>query len=133
MQLRATRAVPAFSVTDLEGRIPHRRWASRCAANFWAGWSALRANPGSSSRFAKYRDHLVIVGISEDEPPLHRQTVATAQQMHYPIVMSTEPSVRSQEWGRCRDLGSIATDAWCRSMSALEHSEPSAHAFSRRV
>ena len=93
--LRDPVAVPAFSVTDLEGRTSSSAdWRGKVVMlNFWATWCGpCRAEiPDLIALQQKYRDHLVIVGISEDEGPVDTvRRFATQQQMNYPIVMSTD-------------------------------------------
>jgi thiol-disulfide isomerase/thioredoxin len=93
--LREPVAVPAFSVTDLEGRTTSSAdWRGKVVLlNFWATWCGpCRAEiPDLVALQQKYRDHLVIVGISEDEGPVDIvKRFATEQQMNYPVVMSTD-------------------------------------------
>jgi thiol-disulfide isomerase/thioredoxin len=94
--LRDPIGVPAFSVTDLEGKtMSTADWRGKVVLlNFWATWCGpCRAEiPDLVALQQKYRDHLVIVGISEDEGGVETvKRFATAMQMNYPIVMSTEP------------------------------------------
>jgi thiol-disulfide isomerase/thioredoxin len=93
--LREPQAVPAFSVTDLDGRTTSSAdWRGKVVLlNFWATWCGpCRAEiPDLIALQQKYRDQLVIVGISEDEaPPDVVRRFAEDQQMNYPIVMATE-------------------------------------------
>ena len=93
--LRNPVTVPAFSVTDLEGRTTSSAdWRGKVVMlNFWATWCGpCRAEiPDLIALQRNYRDHLVIVGISEDEGSVEVvKRFATQQQMNYPIVMSTE-------------------------------------------
>ena len=60
--------------------------------NFWATWCApCRAeSPDLVALQDKYRDHLLVVGISEDEGPVDKVRSFTAERkVNYPIVMTT--------------------------------------------
>jgi thiol-disulfide isomerase/thioredoxin len=85
--------IPGFSATDLDGRpVPTGR-GKVTIVNFWATWcSPCRAEiPDLVALQEKYRDHLQIIGVSEDESPVEevRRFVA-ANQMNYPVVMTTK-------------------------------------------
>ena len=93
--LRDPVAVPSFSVTDLEGTTTSSAdWRGKVVLlNFWATWCGpCRAEiPDLVALQEKYRDHLVIVGISEDEGSVDIvKRFAAEQRMNYPVVMSTE-------------------------------------------
>jgi thiol-disulfide isomerase/thioredoxin len=91
-------AVPAFSITDLQGRThSSSEWAGKVVLlNFWATWCPpCRAEiPDLIALQNKYRDKLVIVGISEDEGPVDavKKFVADTN-MTYLVAMST-PELR---------------------------------------
>jgi thiol-disulfide isomerase/thioredoxin len=83
-----------FTVTDIEGRtISSADLRGKVVlVNFWATWCPpCRAEiPDLISLQTKYRDHLIIIGISEDEEPVETvRAFATAEKMNYPIVMTT--------------------------------------------
>jgi thiol-disulfide isomerase/thioredoxin len=85
--------LPAFTLTDLEGKTTSSAdlKGKVVLVNFWATWCGpCRAEiPDLVELQDKYRDHLVIVGVSEDEggvDPVKR--FAAEQKMNYPIVMS---------------------------------------------
>ena len=85
---------PAFVVRDLDGR----EWSAASLRgkvvilNFWATWCPpCRAEiPDLVALQEKYRDHLVVIGVSEDEsgPGVVRQ-FAAQHKINYPIVMMT--------------------------------------------
>jgi len=87
--------VPAFSVTDLDGRsVSSSSLRGKVVlVNFWATWCPpCRAEiPDLIKLQDKYRDNLVILGISEDEeiPPQEVKAFATEQKMNYLVAMST--------------------------------------------
>ncbi|MFN7918389.1 MAG: TlpA disulfide reductase family protein [Vicinamibacterales bacterium] len=73
----------AISMADLKGKV--------VLVNFWATWCPpCRAEiPDLIALQAKYKDQLVIIGVSEDEiPPEEVKAFATGQKMNYPIVMA---------------------------------------------
>src|SRR5580765_3666358 len=88
-------AAPDFKLDSIDGR-PLTLASARgkvVLLNFWATWCGpCRAEiPDLIALQQKYRDHLVILGISEDEGPVDTvKRFATQQQMNYPIVMSTD-------------------------------------------
>src|SRR5258707_1119680 len=87
-------AAPIFTARDLDGReISTASLRGKVVIlNFWATWCPpCRAEiPDLIALQEKYRDHLVVIGVSEDEggPELVRQ-FAAQQKMNYPIVMMT--------------------------------------------
>lgn len=86
--------VPAFTVRDIDGKtISLADLKGKVVlVNFWATWCPpCRAEiPDLVKLQDKYRDKLVIVGISEDEvDPAQVKAFATEQKMNYPIVMAT--------------------------------------------
>jgi len=93
--LRDPVAVPAFRVTDLEGRTTSSAdWRGKVVLlNFWATWCGpCRAEiPDLIALQEKYRDHLVVVGISEDEGPVDIvRRFAADQQINYQVAMATD-------------------------------------------
>ena len=86
--------VPTFTVTDITGRpFSSSDWKGKVVlVNFWATWCPpCRAEiPDLIALQNKYRDKLVILGISEDDGPVDdvRRFVAE-QKMNYPVVMET--------------------------------------------
>jgi thiol-disulfide isomerase/thioredoxin len=96
--LREPIATPAFTVTALDGRsISSTDWRGKVVVvNFWATWCPpCRAEiPDLIALQEKYRDHLVIVGIAEDEGSVDSVKRFVAEhKINYPIVMST-PELR---------------------------------------
>lgn len=93
--LRKPLAVPAFSVTTLDGvTTSSEQWRGKVVlVNFWATWcSPCRAEiPDLVELQEKYREHLVVVGISEDEGPVEVVKRFAAQfKINYPIAMATD-------------------------------------------
>ena len=92
--------VPPFSVTDLDGRtMSSTDWRGKVVfVNFWATWClpCLTEIPDLVALQEKYRDQLVVLGISEDEGPTEsvKQFVAE-RKVSYPVAMST-PELRKQ-------------------------------------
>jgi thiol-disulfide isomerase/thioredoxin len=96
--LREPIATTAFAATTLDGRsISSADWRGKIVlVNFWATWCPpCRAEiPDLIALQEKYRDHLVIVGISEDEGSVDAVKRFVAEhKINYPIVMST-PQLR---------------------------------------
>ena len=96
--LREPIATPAFTVTALDGRsISSADWRGKVVlVNFWATWCPpCRAEiPDLIVLQEKYREHLVIVGIAEDEGSVDGVKRFVAEhKINYPIVMST-PELR---------------------------------------
>jgi thiol-disulfide isomerase/thioredoxin len=95
--LKEPAPVTDFSITDLDGRT-HALADLKgkvVLVNFWATWCPpCRAEIPDLIRLQeKYRDSLVILGISEDEIPAEEvKAFARAQQMNYPIAM-TKPEL----------------------------------------
>jgi thiol-disulfide isomerase/thioredoxin len=87
-------AVPALAMRDLDGRpLSSADWHGKVViVNFWATWCPpCRAEiPDLVALQNKYRDRLVIIGVSQDEGSVEvvKQFVA-AHQMNYPVVMMT--------------------------------------------
>jgi thiol-disulfide isomerase/thioredoxin len=87
--------VKDFSVQTLDGR---RLTAADLRGkvtviNFWATWCPpCKAEiPDLIALQERYRDHLVIIGVSEDEGPVAEvQRFAAEHRINYPIVMTTE-------------------------------------------
>ena len=85
---------PAFKLRDLDGReLSAASLRGKVVIlNFWATWCPpCRAEiPDLIALQEKYRDHLVVIGVSEDEggPEVVRRFVAQ-QKINYPIVMMT--------------------------------------------
>ena len=87
-------AVPAFSVTTLDGRrISLADLKGKVVlVNFWATWCPpCRAEiPDLMELQARYKDNLVVLGMSEDDPPIDAVTKFVADaKMTYPVAMST--------------------------------------------
>jgi thiol-disulfide isomerase/thioredoxin len=83
-----------FTLTDIEGRtISSADLRGKVVlVNFWATWCPpCRAEiPDLITLQQKYRDHLVVIGISEDESPVETVKAFVAEQkINYPIAMTT--------------------------------------------
>ncbi|MBM3773496.1 MAG: TlpA family protein disulfide reductase [Acidimicrobiia bacterium] len=86
--------VEPFTVTDLDGRtISSADLKGKVVlVNFWATWCPpCRSEiPDLIELQAKYRDKLVVLGISEDEAPIDEVKAFVAdQKMNYPVAMVT--------------------------------------------
>ena len=86
------------TMTDVDGRkISSADWKGKVViVNFWATWCPpCRAEiPDLVALQNKYRDQLLIIGISDDDdPPAVVKKWADAHRMNYPIVMAT-PELR---------------------------------------
>ena len=86
--------VAPFSVTDLSGRTMNSAdWRGKVVLiNFWATWCppCLAEIPDLIALQEKYREQLIVIGISEDEdPPESIKRFAAEKEINYPIVMST--------------------------------------------
>jgi thiol-disulfide isomerase/thioredoxin len=92
--LRDAAPVGDFSVTDLSGRTFTSAGLKGkvVLVNFWATWCPpCRAEiPDLVKLQDKYRDHLLVLGISQDEGPVEEVHKFAAQHgINYPIAMST--------------------------------------------
>ena len=92
--LKEPTELPAFTLTDLDGKtMSSTDWKGKVVVvNFWATWCApCRAEiPDLVALQDKYRDQLLVVGISEDEGPVDKVRTFTAERkVNYPIVMTT--------------------------------------------
>jgi thiol-disulfide isomerase/thioredoxin len=86
--------VAPFTVTDLTGKsISSADLKGKVVlVNFWATWCApCQAEiPDLIALQAKYPDHLVVLGISEDElPPEAVKRFAEEKKINYPVAMTT--------------------------------------------
>jgi thiol-disulfide isomerase/thioredoxin len=98
VQLLRTRAeVPAFSLKTLDGRtISSADWRGKVVlVNFWATWCGpCRAEvPDLVKLQEKYRDQLVVLGISEDTGPTAIDLVkkfADEHRINYTLAMTTD-------------------------------------------
>ena len=101
--LRDPIAVEPFTLTDLEGRtLSSADWKGKVVlVNFWATWCppCLAEIPDLIALQNKYRDRLVVVGISEDEisPDLVKR-FATDRKINYPIAMTNPRAVHAVHW-----------------------------------
>jgi thiol-disulfide isomerase/thioredoxin len=87
-----------ITMKDIDGRsISPSDWNGKVViVNFWATWCPpCRAEiPDLVALQNKYRDHLVIIGISDDDdPPEAVKKWAAEHKMNYPIVMNS-PELR---------------------------------------
>jgi len=97
--LREPLELGPFTMTDLEGRTMSSVGlrGKVVLVNFWATWCppCLAEIPDLIALQEKYRDELVIIGVSEDElPPDLVKKFATDRKINYPIVMAT-PELQS--------------------------------------
>jgi thiol-disulfide isomerase/thioredoxin len=88
-----------FSVSDLNGRVINSAdlRGKVVLVNFWATWCPpCRAEIPDLIRLQeKYRDQLVVLGISEDEAPVETvQAFVAEHKMNYPVAMTT-PELRA--------------------------------------
>jgi thiol-disulfide isomerase/thioredoxin len=95
---REPAAVPAFTLTDLDGHsLSSSDWRGKVVlVNFWATWCPpCRAEiPDLITLQNKYRDKLVVLGISEDDGPVQDvKRFVAEQKMTYPVAM-TSPELR---------------------------------------
>jgi len=86
--------LPAFTVTDLDGKqMSSADWKGKVViVNFWATWCGpCRAEvPDLVALQDKYRDQVLVVGISEDEGPVDLvRKFADQYKVNYPIAMTT--------------------------------------------
>lgn len=93
--LKEPMQVPSFTVTDLDGKtISFADLKGKVVlVNYWATWCPpCRAEiPDLIKLQDKYRDTLVVLGISEDEDatPQEVKAFAATQKMNYPVIMTT--------------------------------------------
>jgi thiol-disulfide isomerase/thioredoxin len=92
--LKEAPPLPDFTVTDLQGRtIASKDLRGKVVlVNFWATWCPpCRAEiPDLIKLQDKYRDRLLVIGVSEDEGGVDEVKAFVAQnRMNYPIVMTT--------------------------------------------
>jgi thiol-disulfide isomerase/thioredoxin len=90
--------VGAITMTDLDGHaISSAAWRDKVViVNFWATWCPpCRAEiPDLIELQNKYKDHLQIIGVSDDDdPPEAVKKWVVAHNINYPIVMAT-PELR---------------------------------------
>jgi thiol-disulfide isomerase/thioredoxin len=83
-------ALAAFAIKDLDGRpIDRAGWAGKVVLlNFWATWCGpcREEIPDLIALQNKYRDQLIVVGLSVDEgPAADVKAFADAHQINYPI------------------------------------------------
>jgi thiol-disulfide isomerase/thioredoxin len=92
--LEEPQQLPPFSLTDLNGRSHSSSdWRGKVVlVNFWATWCppCLAEIPMLVALQEKYRDQLVIVGVSEDQADVDFvKTFGEEREINYPLVMST--------------------------------------------
>lgn len=86
--------VAGFTLSDLDGKpLSSADWKGKVVLlNFWATWCGpCRAEiPDLVALQDKYRDSLVVVGISEDEGPVDAvRKFAVEYKVNYPVAMTT--------------------------------------------
>lgn len=84
--------LPAFTLTDVNGKVVDQAaWKGKVVLlNFWATWCGpCRAEiPDLIALQDKYRDHLVVVGLSVDEGSADAvKQFVTEHQMNYPVAI----------------------------------------------
>jgi thiol-disulfide isomerase/thioredoxin len=92
--LREPLNVAPFTLTDLTGRqLSSADWKGKVVlVNFWATWCppCLAEIPDLIALQNKYREQLIVVGISEDEiSPEIVKRFADERKINYPIAMTT--------------------------------------------
>ena len=92
--LRQRLDLPPFTVTDLDGKqMSSSDWKGKVVlVNFWATWCGpCRAEvPDLVALQEKYKDQVIVIGISEDEGPVEGvRKFATQYKVNYPIAMTT--------------------------------------------
>lgn len=98
--LKEPATIEGFAIKDLDGKpLSTADWKGKVVVvNFWATWCGpCRAEiPDLVALQNKYRDHLLVVGISEDEGPVDGvRKFAEQYKVNYPIAMTT-PDVEKQ-------------------------------------
>lgn len=98
--LKEPTSVEPFTLTDLDGKTVSSTdlKGKVVLVNFWATWCGpCRAEiPDLVALQAKYRDRVVVIGVSEDEGPIDKVREFAAQyKVNYPIVMTT-PAIEEQ-------------------------------------
>lgn len=93
--LKEPKSVAPFTLTTLDGKtLSSADWKGKVVlVNFWATWCGpCRAEiPDLVDLQNKYRDRLVVIGISEDEGPVDGVRKFAEQYMvNYPIAMTTD-------------------------------------------
>jgi thiol-disulfide isomerase/thioredoxin len=88
-------AVPDFRIVDLDGKpIDRTRWAGKVVVlNFWATWCGpCRVEiPDLVALQTRYRDYVVVVGLSVDEiPAVAVKKFALARGISYPVAVVPE-------------------------------------------
>jgi len=95
--------MPVFDLVDLDGKpIDQAAWAGKVVVlNFWATWCGpcRQEIPDLIALQERYRDHVVVVGLSVDDGPVAdvRQFV-TAQHINYPVAIASD-TVQAQFGG----------------------------------
>lgn len=92
--LKEPTTLDTFTLTDLDGKtISSNDWKGKVVlVNFWATWCGpCRAEiPDLVALQTKYRDRVVVIGVSEDEGPIDKvREFAAKYTVNYPIVMTT--------------------------------------------
>ncbi|MBM3770937.1 MAG: TlpA family protein disulfide reductase [Acidimicrobiia bacterium] len=92
--LKEPTRIDPFTLTDLDGKgLSSTDWKGKMVlVNFWATWCGpCRAEiPDLVALQTKYRDRLIVIGISEDEGPIDKvREFASQYKVNYPIVMTT--------------------------------------------
>ena len=93
--LKEAKTIAPFSLKDLDGKtLSSEDWKGKVVlVNFWATWCGpCRAEiPDLVDLQNKYRDQLIIVGISEDEGPVDGvRKFAEQYKVNYPIAMTSD-------------------------------------------
>jgi len=85
--------LPALSLTDLDGKpLQPASWKGKVVlVNFWATWCGfcVQEMPDLVALQDRYRDQLVIVGLSTDTvPPAEVKAFAARKGLNYPVAMA---------------------------------------------
>lgn len=87
--------LPSFTLVDLDGKpIDQGAWAGKVVVlNFWATWCGpcRKEIPDLMALQERYRDYVVVVGLSVDDGPVEavRDYVAS-QRINYPVAMASD-------------------------------------------
>jgi thiol-disulfide isomerase/thioredoxin len=87
--------LPSFSLADLEGRpIDQSAWRGKVVVlNFWATWCGpcRREIPDLMALQERYRDYVMVVGLSVDDGPVAEvRDYVAAERINYPVAIADQ-------------------------------------------